>query len=552
MADAKITDLTADATPTSDDVIVAVNDPGGTPANKKVTLANAITKAHGLSDGFMKVASGAMTVVASVGQSAYTFVVAASGGDYTTLGAALAVAASGDSIYVREGTYVESAITCSLNNLTIIGENPESTIISMGANACQFLGTDYCFQGFQLTTSTGTLTIQAASGDCSFVSNCKFVVSGAGLLRTAYDMNFNNNLVTLSSASAYVDFGYTGSQYTQNITGNRFAIVPHTSGSIRTTCAGAVFSANSVEKTSGTNGLHASFGTASVITGNTFDDINASNDLIDVGQNCLVTGNRFMEGKIQCDVTGSKVTVTGNNFWGYYNQSTTWLDLTGYGQCTVTGNMFEQNQGAGGSSVAITLTSPDNVVTGNYIKSFTTGISITTDFTSGVVANNYLHACTTPISNVETKGATIRNTGSSVSAVHQREVISMKNTSGATITAGEIVTLKAVAAGNEVTTTTTASDNAIFGVATESLTNNTTGYIQIGGKTTLLKVDGTTDIAVGDYITTFTTAGIGQKATVGTVGVTPGHLAIAVALEAYTANDSSGVIDALIIPPLRV
>lgn len=40
MADKKISELTADATPTSDDLIITVNDPGGTPANRKVTIAN--------------------------------------------------------------------------------------------------------------------------------------------------------------------------------------------------------------------------------------------------------------------------------------------------------------------------------------------------------------------------------------------------------------------------------------------------------------------------------------------------------------------------------
>lgn len=63
MADAKISALTEDASPTSDDLTVTVNDPGGTPANRKVTLGNLITKAHGLSDGIVKVATGTMTVV---------------------------------------------------------------------------------------------------------------------------------------------------------------------------------------------------------------------------------------------------------------------------------------------------------------------------------------------------------------------------------------------------------------------------------------------------------------------------------------------------------
>lgn len=62
MADTKITALTADTSPTSDDLVVTVNDASGTPANKKVTLANAITKAHGLSDStVVGVSSGVLT-----------------------------------------------------------------------------------------------------------------------------------------------------------------------------------------------------------------------------------------------------------------------------------------------------------------------------------------------------------------------------------------------------------------------------------------------------------------------------------------------------------
>ena len=63
MADTKITALTADTSPTSDDLVVTVNDPSGTPANRKVTAGNLITKAHGLSDGIQKVSSGTTTTV---------------------------------------------------------------------------------------------------------------------------------------------------------------------------------------------------------------------------------------------------------------------------------------------------------------------------------------------------------------------------------------------------------------------------------------------------------------------------------------------------------
>lgn len=49
MADTKVSALTADASPTTDDLIYVVNDPGGTPASRKVTLGN--TKALFLTTG---------------------------------------------------------------------------------------------------------------------------------------------------------------------------------------------------------------------------------------------------------------------------------------------------------------------------------------------------------------------------------------------------------------------------------------------------------------------------------------------------------------------
>lgn len=82
MPDLKITGLTADASPTSDDLIPTVTDPAGTPANRKVTLANAITKAHGLSDGIVKVATGTMAA-------------ATAGTDYVAPGGALGTPSSG-------------------------------------------------------------------------------------------------------------------------------------------------------------------------------------------------------------------------------------------------------------------------------------------------------------------------------------------------------------------------------------------------------------------------------------------------------------------------
>lgn len=99
--------------------------------------------------------------------------------------------------------------------------------------------------------------------------------------------------------------------------------------------------------------------------------------------------------------------------------------------------------------------------------------------------------------------------------------------------------------GDEITTTTTAGDDDVFGMMMFSTTSSSYGAVLTEGKTTLLKVDGTTDIAVGDWLTTSTTAGIAQKATTG-------DMVFAKALEAYTTNDTNGVIDALLVKPRKL
>ena len=95
---------------------------------------------------------------------------------------------------------------------------------------------------------------------------------------------------------------------------------------------------------------------------------------------------------------------------------------------------------------------------------------------------------------------------------------------------------------DQITTTTSHGSVNVFGMVRGTILNQKYGNVLVKGYTESLKVDGTTDIAVGDYITTHTVAGIGAKATTG-------DTVIAKAIEAYSANDSNGVIKAMIIPP---
>lgn len=89
------------------------------------------------------------------------------------------------------------------------------------------------------------------------------------------------------------------------------------------------------------------------------------------------------------------------------------------------------------------------------------------------------------------------------------------------------------------TTTTSANNLDVYGMVYDTkIYPGTVGNVLRLGPVSGLKVDGTADIAIGDYIGTYTTAKIGAK--------TSGAGAFAVALEAYATNDSAGVIDAYV------
>jgi len=126
-----------------------------------------------------------------------------------------------------------------------------------------------------------------------------------------------------------------------------------------------------------------------------------------------------------------------------------------------------------------------------------------------------------------------------------QKVVKFKNTSGGTLAIGDVIVLKSVADGNECTTTTSQGDDKVLGMAVESIANNGAGGILLEGRTIVLKVNGTVDIAIGDFLGTFTTAKIARKAAAG-------DMAFAIALEAYTTDDSSGVIDAMLIKPRKI
>lgn len=120
----------------------------------------------------------------------------------------------------------------------------------------------------------------------------------------------------------------------------------------------------------------------------------------------------------------------------------------------------------------------------------------------------------------------------------------LKNLSGGNLLRGNIVAFENTVLG--FTTTTALGDDKVYGILEENINNNSRGYVKVLGKVLNdVKVDGTDDIAAGDFLTTFTTAGIACKGNAG-------DLVIAISLGAYTNNDSLGTISAVLIPPRKL
>lgn len=455
--------------------------------------------------------TGLKWAAAGGGQTLYDCVVASSGGDYTTVGAA--VTAGMKSIFVRDGAYTESAITAT-SMVSLVGES-RSAILNMDTDAAFSWSGGYMQSVTVNGDGTGQLNVSATD-----VLNCALSHDGTQDINIG-DMQGSSVTMgntTTSEAAVIVSDPYTV------IDGNKFYATGAGGGSngfIKITATRLVtFSNNYLEKLD--------------------DTVGGSTDaLIVAGANQNITGNTFRWDSAAPAITviGGQCVISSNQVWGNARSPEHGIRIQSHHNI-VTGNqlylcdigMTFQNGG------------DDNTVVGNAIHApVTSSIVIASGSNLNNIVGNYID--TIDISDSSIQSTILHNKGASI--INEKEHIYMKNTSGGSLAIGDVVVLKAVAAGNEVTTTTTGGDDAVFGVCTSAPANDAWAYIQTRGKTTVMKVDGTTDIAVGDFIGTFTTAAIGMKAA-------SGDMAFAIALEAYTTDDSAGVIDALLITPRKI
>lgn len=469
------------------------------------------------------------------GQSPYDVVIASSGGDYTTLDAYFtAGATAGDVIYIQDSHTLGALINDATNNLTIVSSNPKNNAVLLGGYTITLSGTNIKLLNVGFDADTNNAGKVTLSGNYADVDGCYFHMNAlqnqnfsfTGLWQRVKNSTFHNDTTT-DNAGYLVRTGGAYSKFTNNYIYGSATSSNTNYPLLRIHSTNIEVTANTIYVTSSTNS-------------NCVVAMNSSN--------CMFTGNNIIcsdntKRPLAIYLNASSCVVSGNSIWGYFSHG-----VRSYGNYNVISSNSIVNQTATSSyCIAVESGNSGNLITNNYCTGSLYGIYVTGSTSRGNrLINNLLSGNTNDISDSGTGTYKDNQFYNAYYGFNFNAKTDMaQNKSGASVAAGSVIVMNSSANPYEFTTTTTAGDNKVLGIALETIANNANGYIQTLGKTTLVKADGTTAISVGDFLTTSTTAGIAQKATTG-------DTVFAVALEAYATADTNGVLDAMLITPRKI
>lgn len=474
------------------------------------------------------------------------------GSDYqfTTLGQALTVAKDGWKILVVGTTKENGVLTLKQHNLYITGVNRSSTYIDFGESFYTFDGNNITLENFRTNfDNAGEIYF---SGENVSLNNVKCTL-GANVLSnpTNTPIYFAGNKAKVNNFDykQEVNFSGTSSYSVLRLIGSYNSITNSTfdCNTSNFTNGGMVYCGSSswttinnctfINNSTVNNHISLNFQAYNIITNSSFFGNGTTNTqyAISGGSPYIQVNNCFFNNYYRgCNLSYNAI--FSNNYMNIPNGG---FGLNDVGNnSVVSGNYFIGGGTTSTVGVRVSSSATNTIIANNIFNTMQYGVSASAINNISHYNNNFI-SCTTAINNLGKVSEAVNGMGAYDG--YNKKLALFKNTSGGALAEGDAVILKSVASSNEVTTTTTAGDNKVWGISTGAISNNADGYICVGG-TTNAKVNGTADIAIGDYLTTYTSAGILAKATAG-------QTAIAIALAAYTADDSSGLIAVRVIQP---
>lgn len=246
----------------------------------------------------------------------------------------------------------------------------------------------------------------------------------------------------------------------------------------------------------------------------------------------------LLEEVVRCVITGNLCRFNGLH--GIYIRRSSY--------CTVTGNGCHYNRSGDGINVHGdgTIESDYNTLTGNVCTgNASDGIEIVggVNANKNIVLGNQLFGNTGLALNDAGALTQVEESNPGIEITDVKKYLLVKNTSGGASAIGDVARHKAVAAGNEYDTPAANGEDSVLGMVAEVIADNDSGYVQVGGKTTVLKsTNAGGNIVIGDYLCTEN----GVRARLAGAG----DMAFARALEACAAADCT--IDARIISPIKI
>lgn len=348
----------------------------------------------------------------------YDIIVAPTGGDFTTVTAALASLSAGNvTIGVREGSYSESNLSTSFANVAIVGEGKEKVTLTMTANAT-ISGDGFRLEHVSVNASTFSWTL--SGGQVLLTNNYLTGANTSGAINvTGVYPRWINNFVETGADNAVFNFGQRAT-----VTGNLFwGGNTAATGNFRYD-AGTI-TGNIFRKKGSSFSISPILGASSGNIATVSDNFFISNNF-GCGIQCragVVSGNVMMQngyGIRQIANTTSGMVITGNTIYGTNDLQIDILSGTVGGQITnntivgttlnnitngpirsaadktlITGNTIQS------TSTAVTIsgiysTGSRCVINGNIIDTIRTGITIASG-TNSIVTSNVTTACTTAI-----------------------------------------------------------------------------------------------------------------------------------------------------------